>query len=604
METSQTSGPVEDPRPAYAAETVCAAFQGTAARRASDVAIRTMDDAVGLTWREYADRVAALAGGLAGLGLGRGDTLAIQLTNRPEFHPVDMAAVHLGAIGFSVYNTSSPEQICERLRNSGSRIFVTERAFLPGVRAAAELYGALEHIVVVDGTPEDGLSLDDVEQAAPPDFDFEAAWRAVSPDDVLTLIFTSGTTGPPKAAQLSHHNVMTLLRSLDQVVPLPRRSVISFMPMAHIAERLWSQYMPVAYGPTSTCCPDRTQVFAGLRQVRPDHVWLLPRMWQKLKEVMEGQIAALDDERRTAVLAAIELGRRRVAAEQDGEALPAELEAEAERAGALLREELVVPFGLDQAVATGIGGAPCSRSLVEFFNAIGVPLFEGYGLTEATGFGAIFNNPKKFRIGTIGRPLPGVEVRREEDGELLLRSEMNMVGYRNQPEETRAAIDEDGWLHTGDVVEIDADGYVRIVDRKKDLIINAYGKNMSPVQIEEAVKQESPVLGQVVAIGDGRPYNVALVTLEPVAAAALARDHGIEEAAPDRLAREPALLDHVSQAIDRANERLSRVEQIRRFAVLPADWAPDSEELTPTMKLKRKPIAEKYAADIEALYAG
>jgi long-subunit acyl-CoA synthetase (AMP-forming) len=604
METMETATSADARRPAYDAPTVCEAFQETAGRHPSRVAIRTMDDGTTLTWREYQERVAALAGGLAGLGLSKGDTLAIQLTNRPEFHLVDMAAVHLGAIGFSVYNTSSPEQICERLRNAESRIFVTERAFLPGVRAASELYGGLDHIIVVDGTPEDGLTLAQVEQAAAADFDFEAAWRAVRAEDVLTLIFTSGTTGPPKAAQLSHHGVMALLRSLDQVVPLPREHVISFMPMAHIAERLWSQYMPVAYGATSTCCPDRTQVFAGLRQVRPDHVWLLPRMWQKLKEVIEAQIEGMDPDRRAAARAAIDVGLRRVALEQAGEELPGDLAAESERAQALLRAEFVAPLGLDKATATGIGGAPCPRSLVEFFNAIGVPLFEGYGLTEATGFGAIFSDPKDFRIGTIGRPLPGVEIRLEPDGELLLRSEMNMVGYRNQPDATRAAIDADGWLHTGDIAQIDDDGYVKIVDRKKDLIINGYGKNMSPVQIEEAVKQETSLIGQVVAVGDGRPYNVALVTLEPMATAAFARQQGVEEAAPAQLAREQVVLDHLSQAIDRANERLARVEQIRKFAVLPADWAPDSDELTPTMKLKRKPIAQKYAAEIEALYSG
>jgi long-subunit acyl-CoA synthetase (AMP-forming) len=601
METMETRT-AADTRPAYDAPTVCAAFQETAARHPERIAIRTMDDATALTWRAYSERVAALAGGLAGLGLSKGDTLAIQLTNRPEFHLVDMASTHLGAIGFSVYNTSSPEQICERLRNAQSRIFVTERAFLPGVLAAGELYGGLDHIVVVDGTPAEGLTLAQVEEAAAPGFDFEASWRAVAPGDVLTLIFTSGTTGPPKAAQLSHHNVMALLRSLDQVVPLPRENVISFMPMAHIAERLWSQYMPVAYGPTSTCCPDRTEVFTCLRQVRPDHVWLLPRMWQKLKEVIEAQIDGMDPERQAAARAAIEVGLRRVALEQAGEELPADLAAEAEEAKALLGREFITPFGLDKATATGIGGAPCPRPLVEFFNAIGVPLFEGYGLTEATGFGAIFSNPKRFRIGTIGRPLPGVEIRLAPDGELLLRSEMNMVGYRNQPDATRAAIDEEGWLHTGDIAEIDDDGYVKIVDRKKDLIINAYGKNMSPVQIEELVKQESGLIGQVVAVGDGRAYNVALVTLEPMGTAAFARQHGIEGAAPEQLAREQVVLDHVAQAIDRANARLSRPEQLRRFAVLAADWPPDSDELTPTMKLKRKPIAQKYATEIEALY--
>jgi long-subunit acyl-CoA synthetase (AMP-forming) len=603
MDTMQTASAPVGAKPTYDAPTVCAAFQAAVAAHADRVAIRTMDDSTVLTWSDYGEQVEALAGGLAALGVKRGHTVATQLTNRPEFHLVDMAAVHLGATGFSVYNTSSPEQVAERLDNAESRIFVTERAFLPVVRDAAERYGRIEHIVVVDGTEEDGLTLEQVKAAAAADFDFESAWRAVEPGDVLTLIFTSGTTGPPKAAQLSHHGVMTLLRSLDQVVPLPRANVISFMPMAHVAERLWSQYMPTAYGARTTCCPDRAAVFQGLQQIRPDHVWLLPRMWQKLKEAIDAQVEAMEPERRDVVRHAIEVGLRRVAAEQAGEALPAEVAAEAADARDLLRREFVVPLGLDQATATGVGGAPSPRSLVEFFNAIGIPLFEGYGLTEATGFGAIFSNPAKFRIGTIGRPLPGVEIELAEDGELLLRSEMNMLGYRNQPEATRQAIDAEGWLHTGDIAEIDDDGYVRIVDRKKDLIINAYGKNMSPVQIEEVVRAESPLIGQVVAVGDGRPYNVALITLEAGAAGAFARQHGLETATPEELATNEALREPLSEAVERANARLSRVEQIKRFAVLARDWPPDSEELTPTMKLKRKPIATKYANEIEALYA-
>jgi long-subunit acyl-CoA synthetase (AMP-forming) len=599
----QTASAPPTAKATYDAPTVCAAFQRAVAEHADRVAIRAMDDSTVVTWREYGQEVEALARGLAALGVQRGDTVATQLVNRPEFHLVDMATVHLGAIGFSVYNTSSPEQIAERLENAESRVFVTEQAFLPAVREAAERYGGIEHIIVVDGTREDGLTLEQVKSGADAGFDFEAAWRTVDPADVLTLIFTSGTTGPPKAAQLSHHGVMTLLRSLDQVVPLPRANVISYMPMAHVAERLWSQYMPTAYGARTTCCADRTQVFAGLRQIRPDHVWLLPRMWQKLKEVIDGQIEAMEPERREAVRHAIDVGLRRVAAEQAGAELPADVAAEADAARDLLRREFVVPLGLDQATATGVGGAPSPRALVEFFNALGIPLFEGYGLTEATGFGAIFSHPSKFRIGTIGRPLPGVEIKLLDDGELLLRSEMNMVGYRNQPEATRAAIDEEGWLHTGDVAEIDDDGYVRIVDRKKDLIINAYGKNMSPVQIEEAVRAESPLIGQVVAVGDGRPYNVALITLDPAGAAGFARRHGLEDASLEELSAHETVREQLSEAVARGNACLSRVEQIKRFAVLAHDWPPDSEELTPTMKLKRKPIATKYADKIEALYA-
>jgi long-subunit acyl-CoA synthetase (AMP-forming) len=603
MNIVESPAPADAPPAAYHAQTVCAAFQETVARCAPRIALRSHGRDDDLTWGEYGERVAALAGGLAALGLSKGTTLAIMLGNRTEFHLVDMAAVHLGAIPFSLYNTSSPTQIDERLRTADCRLLVTEQAFMPVVREASKIYGRLDHVIVVDAEAGSHLTLEEVEARADEGFDFDARWRGVEADDILTMIFTSGTTGPPKAAQLSHRGVLAVLRNLDQVVPLPRENVISFMPMAHVAERLWSQYMPIAYGACSTACPDRSEVFACLREVRPDHVWLLPRMWEKLKEVIEGQIAASGDDRRAAVTAAIEIGHRRVALEQDGKSLPEELVREADEARSLLRSEFIVPLGLDRATATGIGGAPCPRPLVEFFNALGVPLFEGYGLTEATGFGAIFSDPKRFRIGTIGRPLPGVEIKLAGDGELLMRSEMNMVGYRNDPEGTRQAIDEEGWLHTGDIADIDDQGYVSIIDRKKDLIVNSYGKNMSPVSIESTVKQETPLISQIVAVGDGRPYNVALVTLDVAAAMAFAKQQQLAVSEPHHLVGEQAVIDEVAQAIERANARLSRVEQIRKFKLLAADWPPDSDELTPTMKLKRKPIAGKYAAEIEQLYS-
>ncbi|MCW2984570.1 MAG: long-chain fatty acid--CoA ligase [Conexibacter sp.] len=598
--TPTSAPPVKAAQASYDAATVCAAFQATAASCANRIALRTADGATEITWREYGEHVALLAAGLASLGLSPGSTLAIQLTNRPEFHLVDMAAVHLGAVPFSVYNTSSATQIAERLANAESTIFVTEQAFLPTVLEAASQYSRLAHIIVVDGAADEAMTLDELVAAGDPEFDFEARWRAVTPDDVLTIIYTSGTTGPPKAAQLSHGNVMALLRSIDQVVPLPRENVISFMPMAHIAERDWSQYMPIAYGATTTSCPDRNAVFDVIREVQPDHLWLLPRMWQKLKEVIDGRIADMDPEPREHLRAAIAVSLQGVRLEQADEALPADLAAEVQRARALLRERFIVPFGLGRAVATGIGGAPSPRALVEWFNAIGVRVFEGYGLTETTGFGAVFSHPDHFRIGTVGRPLPGVEMRLAADGELQLRSGMNMVGYRNQPEATRAAIDEDGWLSTGDIADVDENGFVRIVDRKKDLIINSYGKNMSPVQIEGALREECPLIAQAVAVGDGRPYNIALITLEQAAAAAFAIEHGGRGAAPWQ---DEGITREVAAAVDRANAKLSRVEQIKAFKILPGDWAPDSEELTPTMKLRRKPIAEKYASEIEALYS-
>ncbi len=248
-----------------------------------------------------------------------------------------------------------------------------------------------------------------------------------------------------------------------------------------------------------------------------------------------------------------------------------------------------------------IGAAPSPLEVLEFFAAIGIPIGEVWGMSETTSIATMVPS-EDLRLGTVGPPIPGVEVRLADDGELLVRGPTVMPGYRNQPEKTAETIDADGWLHTGDVAEIDADGFVKIVDRKKELIINAAGKNMSPANIEQQLKQGSPLIGQAVAIGDGRPYNVALLVLDPDASAAFAAEHGLADASPEAMSVEAAVREEVSAGVDRANSHLSRVEQIKRFKVLPCDWPPAGDELTPTMKLKRRPISEKYAPEIEALY--
>jgi long-chain acyl-CoA synthetase len=259
-------------------------------------------------------------------------------------------------------------------------------------------------------------------------------------------------------------------------------------------------------------------------------------------------------------------------------------------------------LGLDELESMNVGAAPTPREVIEFYHALGLPLAELWGMSETTGAGAC-NPPDKIKIGTVGPPGPGIEMKLAEDGELLMRGPVNMPGYRNAPDKTREAIDEEGWLHTGDVGEFDEDGYLKIVDRKKELIINASGKNMSPANIEAKIKSASPLIGQAIAIGDGRPYNVALITLDPDAAPVFAQQHGIEDTSFESLSQQPAVLEAVEQGIARANDDLARVEQIKKFKLLPNEWQPGGEELTPTMKLKRKPIAEKYQQEIEELYS-
>jgi long-chain acyl-CoA synthetase len=591
--------------PALDEPTVAAAFQATAAANPGANALRTKDDEVAFTWGEYAERVRAVAAGLAALGVRRGDTVGIMLTNRPEFHFADAGALHLGATPFSVYNTLTPEQIEFLVADAGSSVLFTEAAFLESVLAVREAVAALEHVVVVDGEAAEGtISLAELEAMGEEGFDFDAAWRAVGPDDFATLIYTSGTTGPPKGVQLTHANVMAAFDSFDEVLRLGSDSrLVSWLPMAHIAERNATHYAPIAFGAGVTCCPDPRQVVAYLTEVRPHWFFAVPRVWEKLKAALEIGIAADPDaERQQAVEWALEVGRRKVEAEQTGGEVPADLATEHARAEEQVLAELRQRVGLDQLLIANVGAAPTPRETIEFFLAMGVPLAELWGLSETTGVGSC-NLPGAIRLGTVGPAAPGVELKLAEDGEVLIRGGTVMAGYRNDPEKTREAIDAEGWLHTGDVGEFDPDGYLRIIDRKKELIINAAGKNMSPANIEAKIKAASPLIGQVCAVGDNRPYNVALIVLDSDVAPAFAQQHGIEAGSLADLAGEPAIRAEIEAAVERGNAGLSRVEQVKRFALLAAEWTPGGDELTPTMKLKRRPIERKYEAEIEGLYA-
>ena len=606
MEGAVTTRPDHAARPrALDAATMCEAFQITAAERADQVALRTIADGVSITFAEYAERVRRLAAGLHALGVGPGDTVGFMLTNRPEFHLIDTAAMHLGATPFSLYNTSSPEQIAFLLGDAGNRVFVVEAAFLERAREGMSQAGVVEHLVVIDGAADGALTMTELESAEPaPDFDFDAAWRSVRPEDVLTLIYTSGTTGPPKGVQLTHGNEIAQCRGIDAVGhPRPGGSIVSFLPHAHIADRGLSHYANMAWGHTVTCCPEVTQVFAHVADCHPTFWGGVPRIWEKLKAALEAGIEAEPDEaKRAATKHAIEVGLRKVRLEQQAQPVPDELGEAYERAEELVFSKIRERLGLERCEWYMIGAAPCPLEVLEFFAAIGIPICEVWGMSEITSIGTLVP-ADNLRLGTVGPPIPNVELRLADDGELLVRGPTVMAGYRNQPEKTAETIDRDGWLHTGDIAQIDDAGFVKIVDRKKELIINAAGKNMSPANIEQQLKQGSSLIGQAVAIGDGRPYNVALLVLDPDASAAFAQQHGLADPSPEAMSAEPAVLEEVTAGVERANAHLSRVEQIKRFRLLPCDWPPAGDELTPTMKLKRKPIADKYAAEIDALYS-
>ncbi len=461
------------------------------------------------------------------------------LLNRPEFHLVDTAAIHVGATPFSVYNTSTREQIEYLFSNAQNRVVFTQREFAP------LLEGQAEHVIFVD-------ELEAFEDRTPSEFHFEDSWRAVEETDVLTLIYTSGTTGPPKGVQLTHRNMMTELRGCSTVMPItPGGRNVSFLPSAHVADRWASQYTAsLTYGATVTSIADPRTVVQHLPSVRPTAWGAVPRIWEKIEAALRAQ--GVND--------------------------PAQLPDE-------VKAGIHAKLGLDALEVVVSGAAPIATETLEYFLALGVPIQELWGMSETSC--CVTVNPRDdIRIGTCGPAMLGAEVRLADDGELEIGGDLVMLGYRNDPEKTREAIGDDGWLRTGDIATIDDDGYVTIVDRKKEIIINAAGKNMSPANIEARLKASHALIGQAVAIGDRRPYNVALIVLDPDVAPGFDGD----------------IAAAVAEAVEHANAQLSRVEQIKRFKVLDEEWMPGGDELTPTMKLKRKPIAAKYEAEIDALY--
>ncbi|HEY5855210.1 MAG TPA: long-chain fatty acid--CoA ligase [Aldersonia sp.] len=588
------------------AASLCAVFQDSVRERPDTVALRSSDGALEITWREYGERVRRIAAGLAALGVRRGDTVAIMLTNRPEFHLVDVAVTHLGATPFSIYNTSSPEQMDHVFSTAGNRIVVCEEQFLERIHKIGEQLG-IEHVVCVDGEAEASMSLDALEAAGDADFDFDATWRAVDRDDIATLIFTSGTTGAPKAVQLTHANILytaaTLVRYPEALgAGAHDARVLSYLPDAHMANRFFAHYLPLTTAATVVTVRDAKTVATVLRDVHPTMFVGVPMIWYRFKAAVEQVVTQEPGERKELLARALETGLAKVHHDTTGTPVPEELRARHAEAERLVLSPLRAQLGLDNIVAGISGGAPIAAEALEFLMALGIPILEGWAMSETAGAG-ILNPPDRIKPGTVGVPVAGTEVRIAEDGELLVRSAGVMKGYRNDPEKTAEAVDADGWLHTGDIVTIDADGYISIVDRKKELIINSAGKNMSPAHIENAVKTACSLIGSVMAVGDRRPYVSGLVTLDPDVAASFAAAHGLADASPESLSRDPQVQAAVQAGIEQANATLSRVEQIRSYTVLPTYWLPNGDELTPTMKLKRKIIGQKYAAEIEEIYA-
>ncbi len=574
--------------------TLVEAFQRTASRDPDAVAVRTPGGGTTITWRQYADEVRRIATGLSALGVRKGDTVAIMLTNRPEFHLVDTGALHAGATPFSIYNTLAPEQINYVLTDAGSRVVVCEQQFVEKLRKAI-VGTAVEHVVCVDDTPEGAIGLD----ALPTEtaFDFDATWRSVQQEDVLTIIYTSGTTGPPKGVELTHANMIASVDATLDTLPINANDrVVSYLPDAHVANRWGAHYTSMVTGMQITTVADPKEMLGALTDVRPTFFGAVPQIWYKLKAAIEANLAAEENEtKRKLANWALRAAQRKARLSATGKPVPLTTTVQAALADRLVLSRVRTALGLDQIRIAASGAAPIAPEALEFVLALGIPVCELWGMSETSG-AATMNPPGGIRIGTVGPPVKSMAAKLADDGELLVRGALVMKGYRNNPEKTADTIDADGWLHTGDIATIDSEGYVSIVDRKKELIINAAGKNMSPANIENAVKVASPLIGSVAAIGDNRPYVVALVTLDPDAAATYGH------ADPAALATDPGVNAAVASAVETANSTLARVEQIKKFAILPTFWEPGSDELTPTMKLKRKPIEQKYATEIDALY--
>ena len=578
------------------------AFTKTVARLGDDTALVSEEEDVRYSWNELSARVRAIAGGLNSLGLERGDTVSMLMGNRSDFIPTDLAAVSLGTVPFSVYQTSSPEQLEYVLSDSAARVIIIEPVFLPKLDAIRGNLPHLQHVVVLGG--DGGTMTYDELLAADPDFDPMPIAEQVGLEDPLTLIYTSGTTGPPKGVSLTHGNLLRMLTSvIEGVIDLPVEGsrVISWLPAAHIAERGANYYLAMMRGFEVHICPDPKRIIEFLPKVRPTWFLAVPRIWEKLKSGLEAMLAGLPDEQREKAQGDLAAAIEKVRLEQAGKEVPEDLAARVKEADENLYAALRQNLGFDKFVAVSVSAAPIPVEVLEFFHAIGIPIGELWGMSETCGVITI-NPPEAIRIGTVGPPAPGVKVRVADDGELLCQSPYVMPEYRNQPEKTAETII-DGWLYTGDIGAIDEDGYVRILDRKKELIINAAGKNMSPANIEAHVKAASPVISQCVAIGDARSYNVALISLDPDFAPIWASQNGLEGVSLEDLAEAPEVRAAVQAGIDSANQKMARVEQIKKFSIIPGEWLPGGEELTPTMKLKRKPISAKYEAEIEALYA-
>jgi long-chain acyl-CoA synthetase len=583
-------------------DTLASAFARTVQEHGPRVALRAEgpDGWRTMSYAAYGDRAARVATGLHELGVRPGDRVVLMLRNVPEFHVVDMACVLCGATPVSLYNSSPPEQIAYLVGHSAAVLAVVEGEETLGRFAAVrDRMPTLRSIITVGPAGADATVAD---LAAADPVDLGAAAAAIRPDDLATIIYTSGTTGPPKGVALTHGQLRFTTESLRLALGWSREDLlgkrgISYLPMAHIAERMSSHYNAILSAYEITTCPDLSLLGAYLREIRPNIMFGVPRVWEKLHAGVTASLTGDPDRRAKfddAVAAALPIERARTW----GTATP-----EQEETWRFLDAVAFAPIrqaiGLDELDFAVTGAAPITADLLGWFRAIGVPLSEIYGLSETCG--PLCWEPHRVKPGTVGPPIPGSEVRLAPDGEIVCRGGNIFGGYLDDPERSAEVLDDDGWLHTGDIGAVDDDGYVRIVDRKKEMIITAGGTNVSPANLEASLKLV-PLVGQACAVGDGRPFVTALLVLDPDQARAFAAAEGIEHGSLADLAAHPKVHAAVAAGVDEAMARFGRAERVRKFAILGDEWLPDSDELTPTSKLRRRSIHQRYRDRIEALY--
>jgi long-chain acyl-CoA synthetase len=594
--------------------TVCDLLDRTAAA-SGDAPAYSNEDGDGwqtLTWAQVRQQVRELAAGFAALGLAPGERVALMLPNRTEHVLADLGAVHAGGLGVTIYATLAPEQIAFVAGDCDARIAVVDGAgeLARWQPVLAQLPG-LKTIIVRDAaacpagelylTWDAFAALGKQRHAADPDLVTRRVAEITAADPVA-LLYTSGTTGNPKGVLLSHRNIGYELACAEGMGLIPDKARwVSYLPLAHIAERMFSIYLPIDTGTHVHFCPDTAQLLRVVSKVRPNGFFGVPRVWEKIRAGIETLLTLEQDEgKRAAVAGAMDTGRRYVEACQYGRSMPPGLEAEFAAADAAVLAPIRGLLGLGEAEVVSSAAAPLPPEVAGFFSGLGMKILDIYGMTETTG-AFTTNTPEAFKLGTVGRPYPGMEVRIADDGEILVRGPLTTPGYLNRPDLTADLIDGDGWLHTGDIGKLDDDGFLSVVDRKKELIITAGGENIAPAAIESLLVAH-PLIGQALAYGDRRKYVVALLTLDGEVAPAWARARGVAPGSLAELAADPVVLAEVGAAVAVVNERLARVQQVKQWRLLPVEWTAETEELTPTLKLRRRIVHAKYADVLDTLY--